>query len=89
MPARAKYPVGVLTVRPEKESTDWSKDALKERRYRWNPGTDGRPRAWYKELPAEQRDPELEWLSANVYAGATPRLRQDLLDARSRYSDRV
>ena len=33
MPARAQYPVGVLTVRPEKESTDWSKDTLKERKW--------------------------------------------------------
>ncbi len=66
-----------------------SKDALKTRRYRWNPGSDGRPKAWYRELGREELEAELAWLSSNVYGGTLPRLRQDPLDARSRYSDRV
>ncbi len=66
-----------------------TKDLLKARRYRWNPGTDGRPKAWYLDLPADDRDAELEWLAANVYGGRRPNLRMDTLDARRRYSDRV
>ncbi|MEO8139912.1 MAG: 3'-5' exonuclease [Gemmatimonadota bacterium] len=65
-----------------------SKDALKTRRYRWNPGTDGRPKAWYKELGREDLAAELVWLTAEVYGGSLPTLRQDPLDAKSRYSDR-
>jgi DNA polymerase III subunit epsilon len=66
-----------------------SKDALKTRRYRWNPGTDGRPKAWFKELGREDLDAELSWLGANVYGGRLPKLRQDPLDAKTRYSDRI
>jgi len=67
-----------------------AKDALKARRYRWNPGTDGRPKAWFRELSRDELDAELAWLSAEVYGGKLPAgLRQDALDARSRYSDRV
>ncbi len=66
-----------------------AKDALKARRYRWNPGTDGRPKAWFKELSRDDLSGELAWLSAEVYGGTLPKLRQDPLDARTRYSDRV
>lgn len=66
-----------------------AKDALKTRRYRWNPGTDGRPKAWFKELGREDLAGELAWLTAEVYGGTLPRLRQDPLDAKSRYSDRT
>jgi DNA polymerase III subunit epsilon len=66
-----------------------TKDLLKARHYRWSPGADGRPKAWYRDLPAEERDAELDWLSANVFGGARPALRIDALDARVRYSDRI
>lgn len=65
-----------------------AKDALKTRRYRWNPGTDGRPKAWAKELAKEELEAELAWLRDEVYGGTLPRLRQDPLDAKTRYSDR-
>ncbi len=64
------------------------KDALKSRRYRWNNGDDGRPRAWYRELPAGERDGELSWLRESVYGGQSRELRVDVVDAKSRYSDR-
>jgi DNA polymerase-3 subunit epsilon len=66
-----------------------AKDALKARRYRWNPGTDGRPKAWFKELSRDDLAAELAWLTAEVYDGTLPKLRQDPLDAKTRYSDRV
>jgi DNA polymerase-3 subunit epsilon len=65
-----------------------TKDLLKARRYRWNPGGDGRPKAWHREVSLDERDAELAWLYANVYGGAKPNLRTDALDARVRYSDR-
>ncbi|MGH7670538.1 MAG: 3'-5' exonuclease [Gemmatimonadaceae bacterium] len=65
-----------------------TKDLLKHRHYRWNPGGDGRPKAWHRELPADEQDAELEWLYANVYGGPRRTLRIDALDARQRYSDR-
>ena len=64
------------------------KDALKSRRYRWNNGDDRRPKAWYRELPMGEKDAELEWLTATVFGGTARPLRVDVLDARSRYSDR-
>jgi DNA polymerase-3 subunit epsilon len=64
------------------------KDALKARRYRWNPGEDGRPRAWWKDLRDDQRAAEEEWLRENVYGGAKGKWKVDVLDAKSRYSDR-
>ncbi len=66
-----------------------TKDLLKARHYRWNPGADGRPKAWHRELPAEEQAAELEWLFANVYGGVQRTLRIDALDARQRYSDRA
>ena len=65
-----------------------TKDLLKARRYRWNPGSDGRPKAWNREVSVDDQAAELAWLSANIYGGATPKLRTDTLDARARYSDR-
>jgi DNA polymerase-3 subunit epsilon len=66
-----------------------TKDVLKARRYRWNPGTDGRPKAWYRDLDAGQKDAELAWLTEHVFAGTLPRLRIDTLDARVRFSNRA
>ncbi len=66
-----------------------TKDLLKARRYRWNPGEDGRPKAWHREVPSDEQSAELEWLYATVYGGKRPTLRIDPLDARARYSDRT
>ena len=66
-----------------------TKDVLKARGYRWSPGTDGRPKAWYRELPLEEQERELTWLTENAYGGRRRDLRIDILDARARYSDRT
>ena len=65
------------------------KDALKKRGYRWNPGEDGRPRAWHKEVSDAELPVEEQWLSTAVYGGQTGKWRLDPLDARTRYSDRA
>jgi DNA polymerase-3 subunit epsilon len=47
------------------------KDTLKQRGYRWNDGTDGRPKAWY--VDADIIEAELDYLRKEIY-------RQDDLD---------
>jgi len=41
------------------------KDTLKQRGYRWNDGTDGRPKAWY--VDADMIDAELDYLRKEIY----------------------
>ncbi len=61
---------------------------LKARRYKWNPGTDGRPKAWYRDVPLAEKDVEVQWLTETVYGGTARNVRVDIIDAKSRYSDR-
>lgn len=65
-----------------------AKDLLKRRGYRWNNGDNGRPRAWWTEVAAEDQAAEEAWLAENVYGGRPVRPVVEVLDARSRYSDR-
>lgn len=43
------------------------KDALKARGYRWNDGTDGRPKSWFIDVGEEMRDAELNYLKQEIY----------------------
>jgi DNA polymerase III subunit epsilon len=43
------------------------KDELKRRRYRWNDGTDGRPRSWHVDVEEEKIDAELQFLRREIY----------------------
>ena len=43
------------------------KDALKKRGYRWNDGTDGRPKSWWTEIDEEVYASELAFLRAEIY----------------------
>jgi len=63
-----------------------TKDALKARGYRWNNGTDGRPKAWWREVKADERTAEHEWLTQNVYTGRKDRRQENTLDATTRYT---
>ncbi|HEU4648253.1 MAG TPA: 3'-5' exonuclease [Gemmatimonadales bacterium] len=65
------------------------KDRLKARRYRWSGGEEGRPRAWYLDVPEAAAEAECTWLEQQVYGGAPRRWRREVYDACSRYSDRV
>jgi DNA polymerase III subunit epsilon len=46
-----------------------AKDLLYARNYRWNCGSDGRLRAWHRELPEEEVPTELDWLEKEIYRG--------------------
>lgn len=50
-----------------------SKDVLKARGYRWNPGDDGRPKSWYTEVSKEQIDAELAFLHTRSTAATAIR----------------
>jgi DNA polymerase-3 subunit epsilon len=65
-----------------------AKDALKARRYRWNSGDDKRPKAWYRDVREDEQAAEQKWLADVVYGGASGKWKVDVLDAKTRYSDR-
>jgi DNA polymerase-3 subunit epsilon len=74
----------------------WALDAaydhrmsLKARGYRWSPGEDGRPRAWYVDVPEERADAECAWLAEEIYRGTRRRCRRQVFGAIDRYSNRV
>ncbi len=43
------------------------KDVLKARGYRWNPGDDGHPRSWYKDVSADDVPAEQKFLAEEIY----------------------
>ena len=65
-----------------------AKDALKARGYAWNPGDDGRPRAWFVDIAEEALKGEREFLCEKVYAG-DPRFQESRIDYNNRFSDRI
>ena len=65
-----------------------TKDSLRRRGYRWNGDDDGRPVAWWRDVPEAQLDAESAWLAERVYGGS-PRHLVQLFDARHRHSARV
>jgi len=64
------------------------KDVLKARGYRWNGEGIGGPRAWYIDVPAEQKDAELSFLKREIYQGEIELLVRRI-DAHDRFSTRV
>ncbi len=65
------------------------KDQLKARGYRFNGGTDGRPKAWYRDVPeGEEADAEMTWLRETVYGG-NEGWQVEKFDARTRYGRRA
>jgi DNA polymerase-3 subunit epsilon len=65
------------------------KDLLKGRGYRWNSGSDGRPRAWYRDLDREVLVEEERFLAERIYAGGPCRHELIRIDYSNRFSDRV
>jgi DNA polymerase-3 subunit epsilon len=65
------------------------KDLLKARHYQWNPGDDGRPKAWHRDLPESEGEAELAWLCEHVYDGREGLWRIETYGAERRFSNRV
>jgi DNA polymerase-3 subunit epsilon len=63
------------------------KDILKARNYRWNPGEDGAPRAWYTDIAESNEDAEITFLRAAIF-GPDWNARRSLITAYDRFSDR-
>jgi len=61
-----------------------SKDALKERTYRWN----AEKKIWAKSIPQKELDDEVAWLTHTVYAGRGFKLELEKMTAMNRYSNR-
>lgn len=64
------------------------KDELKKRGYRWSPGDDGRPKAWYVDLDEDRRDDEIDYLRKNIYCRDVD-LRTQFMSAVERFSVRA
>ena len=75
LPSGAGFPFGHLLTSARKALVRiWAegspfdmKDMLKARRYRWNDGTDGRPKAWWVEVDEEAFEAEIAFLRREVY----------------------
>lgn len=65
-----------------------AKEALKRRGYRWNPGDDGRHKAWYIDLKPGDVEQELGYLEAAIFEQPV-QLPTTEIDATSRFSLRV
>jgi DNA polymerase-3 subunit epsilon len=64
------------------------KDSLKRRGYRWNDGSDGRPRSWYVDVDESKLDDEVAFLKTEIYLrDVEPRLQT--LTAFDRFSLRA
>lgn len=61
-----------------------TKDMLKARGYRWNDGSNGQPKSWWREVPEADGDDEIEWVSTQALNGRAPKVEH--VTARQRYS---
>ena len=63
------------------------KNELKKRRYRWNDGSDGRPRSWHIEIDEDSLDAEMKFLRQEIYRRDVELLTQSVT-ALTRFSNR-
>jgi DNA polymerase-3 subunit epsilon len=76
------------TVRIWAEGSPYDlKDELKKRGYRWNDGSDGRPRSWHVEMDEGLSDAELRYLRKEIYRRDIDLFVQPVT-ALTRFSDR-
>lgn len=64
------------------------RESLKSRHYRWNDGSDGRPRAWYADVAEDGLAAETEFLRQDVYRRADAVIDVQRITAFDRYSNR-
>ena len=68
--------------------TDTVIDELKKRGYRWSPGDEGRPKAWYVDMDEAKRDDEIAYLRQSIYLRDVD-LFEQTLSALDRFSIRI
>lgn len=67
-----------------------TKDLLKARGYRWFPGSDRRPKTWYRDLTQADVDAEQVWLREQAYGGRqNPPWQLEKFTGLERYSERM
>jgi DNA polymerase-3 subunit epsilon len=66
-----------------------TKDTLRGRGYRWNNGSNGQPRCWYKDVVCERLDEELSYLKSAIYQNPGDEPSTKKITAFQRYSARV
>jgi DNA polymerase III subunit epsilon len=65
------------------------KDLLKDRGYRWNDGSRGGSKAWWRDVPAQAEQEELAYLGSEIYPrGNTSQVQITRCDAYARFSVR-
>jgi len=65
------------------------KDVLKDRGYRWNDGSQGGSKAWWRDVPAQAEREELDYLAREIYPrGNTSAVQIVKCDAYARFSVR-
>ncbi|GAP23385.1 DNA polymerase III subunit epsilon and related 3'-5' exonuclease [Gluconobacter frateurii NBRC 101659] len=64
------------------------KDTLKVRGYRWNDGSDGRPKAWFIDRPPEEVEEEVRFLRSDIYQRDVD-ITVRPVEAADRFTDRV
>lgn len=66
-----------------------TKDLLKQRGYRWNDGSTGGCKAWWRDVPQRSEQEELAYLAQEIYPGGnTASVAISSIDAYSRFSVR-
>lgn len=66
-----------------------AREMLKQRGYRWHPGSSDRPKCWFVELGEEDVVAEIAFLREHVYRKSNPDISIVKLTAYERYSDRM
>ncbi|WP_407116151.1 3'-5' exonuclease [Bradyrhizobium sp. LMG 9283] len=77
------------TLRVWAEQTAFElKDSLKRRGYRWNDGSDGRPKSWFRDVDETALDDEIAFLRTQIYMqDVEPTVQR--LTAFTRFSERI
>ena len=78
LPPATRPPLGALLKNARKASVRiWAeeapfdhKDTLRARGYRWSNGTDGTPKAWWKDVDEATAEAELAYLRTEIYKNA-------------------
>jgi DNA polymerase-3 subunit epsilon len=64
------------------------KEKLKRRKYKWNDGSDGRPKSWFVDVDETQQRDEVEFLRKEIYCrDVDPNIQ--IMDALLRFSNRI